>query len=159
MGLLPRWERPRGNKKLVAYILLQDEDAFDERELRNFLRQKLPDYMIPSLFTVLAEFPLTSNGKVDRKALASSTSINFQIEKHFVPPQTSIEKKLATIWSEMLQVDSVCIEDNFFELGGNSMLAIRLVSHIREVFQFELPLNKLFETPNIANLSRYIEGF
>ncbi|WYM00562.1 MAG: amino acid adenylation domain-containing protein [Gloeotrichia echinulata CP02] len=158
-GIVTTVGETKGNKKLVAYILLQDEDAFDERELRNFLRQKLPEYMIPSLFTVLAEFPLTSNGKVDRKALASSTSINFQIEKHFVPPQTSIEKKLATIWSEMLQVDSVCIEDNFFELGGNSMLAIRLVSHIREVFQFELPLNKLFETPNIANLSRYIEGF
>ena len=149
----------KGNKKLVAYILHQNEDAFDERELRNFLREKLPEYMIPSLFTVLKEFPLTSNGKVDRKALANSTSINFQIEKHFVPPQTSIEKKLATIWSEMLQVDSVGIEDNFFELGGDSILSIRLILHIREVFQVELPLNKLFETPNIANLAGYIEGF
>jgi amino acid adenylation domain-containing protein len=158
-GIVTTVGETKGNKKLVAYILHQNEDAFDERELRNFLREKLPEYMIPSLFTVLKEFPLTSNGKVDRKALANSTSINFQIEKHFVPPQTSIEKKLATIWSEMLQVDSVGIEDNFFELGGNSILSIRLILHIREVFQVELPLNKLFETPNIANLAGYIEGF
>jgi amino acid adenylation domain-containing protein len=147
-------------KRLVAYITIHDivrqKDEIAPL-LREHLRKKLPDYMIPSAFVVLEKFPLTPNGKIDRKALPDPQLFH-PVGGQFVPPQTSIEKSLAGLWSEILGVENIGINDNFFDLGGHSLLATRLFVRIRDVLGLELPLRQLFEVPILAELAKQIEN-
>jgi aryl carrier-like protein len=108
--------------------------------------------MVPSAFVVLEALPLTPNGKVDRRALPAPGD-DAVIREVYVAPQTPTEEVLASIWCELLKLDRVGVHDNFFALGGHSLLAMRLVARMREVFQVELPLRALFETPTIARLA------
>jgi len=114
-------------------------------ELRNFLKGKLPEHMIPSAFVFLGSLPLTPNGKVDRKALPVPDQTRPELEGAFVAPRTALEKRLARIWGEVLKLEKVGIHDNFFELGGQSLLATQVISRIRTAFGAEVPLRAMFE--------------
>jgi acyl carrier protein len=112
--------------------------------------------MIPSLFVFLEALPRTSNGKVNRRALPAPEQNRPEKENAFVPPSTIVEKTIAEIWAQVLKVDRTGIHDDFFESGGHSLLAIQIVSRLRDVFQIDLPLRSLFENPTIAGLAALV---
>ena len=151
-----RREDKLGEVRLVAYIVPNPEREPSISELRRFLQEKLPDYMIPSNFIILDALPLTPSGKVDRRALPTPDTTRPEIEEAFVAPRGPIEKMLAGIWAQLLGLEQVGIHDNFFELGGHSLLATQVVFRVGEVFQVDLPLHSLFEMPTIAQLAREI---
>ncbi|MBN3990706.1 MAG: amino acid adenylation domain-containing protein [Nostoc sp. NMS2] len=144
-----------GDKRLVAYVVPQVEESPIVPELRQFLKEKLPEYMLPSAFVLLESLPLTPNGKVDRRALPKP-DIDSTLRELYVAPRTPIEEMLAQIWSQVLKVEQVGIYDNFFELGGHSLLATQLVSRIRNIFKVELPLRELFAAATVAELAQSI---
>ncbi|MEG3905890.1 amino acid adenylation domain-containing protein [Microcoleus sp. B4-C5] len=147
-----------GDKQLVAYVVAQQEGSPTITDLRDFLKQKLPNYMVPGAFVVLEALPLTPNGKVDRKSLPAP-DLNSLIQKaDFVAPRTPTEELLASIWAKVLGVEKVSINDNFFESGGHSLLATQLLSKVSHTFGLNLPLSKLFEAPTVADISSYIEA-
>ena len=145
------------DKYLVAYYISSELSTISPQQLREFLQQKLPDYMIPSAFVSLDKFPLTPNGKRDRAALPDPNFSDRAVE--FIPPSTEIEKTIANIWSQVLSINEIGIQDNFFHLGGHSLLATQVVSRLRQTFQIEIPLIKLFEAPTIAQLAAEVEKF
>ncbi|OQY57302.1 MAG: hypothetical protein B6247_00650, partial [Candidatus Parabeggiatoa sp. nov. 2] len=147
------------DKRLVAY-LVQNKTQLTEKteELRTFLTERLPEYMVPSAFVTLESLPLTPNGKIDRLALSQLSVNRDQLsDEAFVAPRTSEEKLLAGIWADVLGLENVSIFDDFFELGGHSLLATQLVSRICESFAIELPLHYLFQSPTIAGIAQAIE--
>lgn len=143
-------------KHLVVFLVAEEKVKFDAAELRNFLKNKLPEYMIPSTFISLNEFPITPTGKVDRKALQFYDISNRNNGQTFVAPRTLTEEMLAQMWAEVLKVDRVGIADNFFDLGGNSLLGMQLVARLRGKFRGDLGLRMLFEKPTVAELAEYI---
>ncbi|QLE41851.1 amino acid adenylation domain-containing protein [Nostoc sp. C052] len=147
-----------GEKRLVAYFVPQLEQTLTTNELRIFLTEKLPQYMLPSAFVSLEFLPLTPNGKVDRKALPVPDSNNTQLAVSFVAPRTPVEKILADIWGNALHIEKVGVLDNFFDLGGHSLTTIQVMSQINETFQIKLPLRHLFTAPTIAELAYTIES-
>ncbi|ARV58849.1 hypothetical protein BZZ01_09565 [Nostocales cyanobacterium HT-58-2] len=122
------------------------------KDIRQYLKQKLPEYMMPSAFVTLDTLPLTPNGKIDRLALPAPEQEITRVQK-YVAPRTTIELQLAQIWSSVINMTSIGVRDNFFELGGHSLLAVRLMSHIQQHFQINLPLATLFQTPTIEQLA------
>ncbi|NEO97868.1 MAG: amino acid adenylation domain-containing protein [Symploca sp. SIO2E9] len=146
-------EDQAGSKSLAAYVVPEGKQP-SSGELRSFLQDKLPDYMLPVSFTVLESLPLTPNGKVDRRALPQPDLS--QQTQEYIAPRTPTEEILTQIWSQILKVEKVGINDNFFELGGHSLLATQVVSRIRNSFQIELPLRELFAAPTIAQLAQSI---
>ncbi|MBZ4423289.1 non-ribosomal peptide synthetase, partial [Myxococcus sp. RHSTA-1-4] len=143
-------------KRLVAYVTAKE--AVDASSLRAHLKQRLPEYMVPSAYVVLDVLPLTPNGKVDRKALPAPETVLEVDRREYVAPRTPVEEVLAGLWSEVLRQDKVGVRDDFFALGGHSLLATQLVSRVRESFQVELPLRELFESPTVAQLAQRIES-
>ncbi|MBE9070657.1 amino acid adenylation domain-containing protein, partial [Leptolyngbya cf. ectocarpi LEGE 11479] len=127
-------------------------------QLREFLTEKLPDYMMPSAFVVLDELPLTPSGKVDRRALPAPDKSRPVMDVELLTPRTPTEEVLAGIWTDVLSLNEVGVLDNFFLLGGDSLQATQLISRIRDIFQIELSLHRLFESPTIAELSEEILG-
>ncbi len=146
-----------GDKRLVAYVVPNPGEIPTTSELRQFLKEKLPDYMVPSAFVSLDALPLTSNGKLDRRALPAADWTGRDREETFVAPRTPVEEVLAGIWSQVLGLERVGIHDNFFELGGHSLLATQIISRIRDTFQVELSLRCLFEAPTVVSLGENIE--
>jgi amino acid adenylation domain-containing protein len=150
-----------GEKVLVAYGVPADgtvDDAYPViADVRQFLKARMPDFMVPSIFMVLDAMPLTPNGKVDRNALPKPDSVRRELAANYVAPRTPIEQQVADIWSQVLKLDRVGIHDNFFELGGYSLLAIQIVSRLRPVLQVEIPLPMLFQLPTIAALAEQVE--
>jgi amino acid adenylation domain-containing protein len=148
-------------QSLVAYLVTeaQQEQNYSAlcTELRSFLKHKLPEPMLPSAFVLLNGFPLTANGKIDRRALPQPDQFQRDLETSFVAPRSLVEKQLTDIWQSVLKLDRVSIHDSFFELGGHSLLATQVVVQLRQIFQIELPLRYLFESPTIADLSNRIE--
>jgi acyl carrier protein len=142
------------SQRIVAYVVSAE---ISQNELRATLKQKLPEYMVPSAFVFLKSLPLTPNGKVDREALPAPEDSGSALRRDFVPPRSPVEKELANIWSNLLKVKAVGVNDNFFELGGHSLLATQLVSRMRKEFEMEIPLRILFETPTVAALAETIE--
>jgi thioester reductase-like protein len=150
-------ENEPGNQRLVAYVVPAREAAIAINELRSFLKEKLPDYMVPSALVVIKALPLTANGKIDRRALPAPEAARADLPDTFVAPSTPIEKMLAEIWAELLGLEKVGIYDNFFDLGGHSLLITQLLAKVRDAFQQELPLRRFFEAPTIAALAKNIE--
>ena len=148
-------EDGRGDKQLVAYYLAAQ--AHDAATLRPHLAQAMPDYMIPAAFVRMDAWPLTVNGKIDRKALPAPEDDAYA-RRAFEPPQTGAERALAAIWSDLLGVDQVGRHDHFFELGGHSLLAVQLVSRVRQALSVELPLRALFEAPVLCDLAERASG-
>jgi acyl-coenzyme A synthetase/AMP-(fatty) acid ligase len=141
-----------GNRRLVAYVVAGGQVSIGQ--LRTFLREQLPEYMVPSAFVLLDKLPLTANGKVDRRALPIPDKSREAAEA-FVAPRNAAEELVAGIWSQVLDIKQIGVHDNFFNLGGHSLLATQVVSRIRSAFQLELdqlPLRQLFETPTVAGL-------
>jgi acyl carrier protein len=144
-----------GNERIIAYLV---SASISHDKLRESLKQKLPDYMIPSAFVFLKSLPLTPNGKVDRTALPAPEDTRAGLQVNFVAPRSPVETELAGIWAGLLKLDTVGVHDNFFDLGGHSLLATQVVSRMRKEFQMEIPLRSLFETPTVAGLAEKIEN-
>jgi amino acid adenylation domain-containing protein len=149
-------EEMDGEKRVVAYIVAGRESRPGVNELRSHLKSRLPDYMIPSAFVYLDALPLTSHGKIDRRALPAPDAERPALEEAFLSPRSGVEEMLAAIWSDVLGV-RVGINDNFFELGGHSLLATQVMSRVREVFGIDIPLRRLFEQPTIGGLAETID--
>lgn len=148
-----------GDKRLVAYIVPKISDSSLEiSQLRQFLKERLPEYMVPSAFMLMESLPLTPSGKVDRKALPVPDTSQSELEFSFVSPRTPTEQIVADIWADVLRREQVGINDNFFDLGGHSLLATQVISRLREAFKVDLPLRSLFENPTVKNLVEQIEG-
>jgi acyl carrier protein len=154
--VVAREEQP-GDLRLVAYLVVVEEQALKTDKLRGFLREKLPEYMIPSDVVLLKTLPLTRNGKVDRQALPVPNQERAESHRDFVSPRTPVENVLAGIWAEVLGLEQVSIHDNFFELGGHSLLVTQVIARARAAFQVELPLRSIFESPTVAGLAESIE--
>ena len=141
-----------GDKRLIAYIVpdleersqqgyIKDSAIANElpTALRNFLKEKLPEYSIPSAFVLLEALPLTPSGKVDRRGLPAPDSSQRNREQTDIAPRTPVEEVIAGIWTQVLKSDRISVDDNFFEQGGHSLLATQLISRLRNVFQIQLP--------------------
>ncbi|MBE9178531.1 amino acid adenylation domain-containing protein [Oculatella sp. LEGE 06141] len=142
--------------RLVAYLINNQHPKPTDQDLRAFLSQTLPAYMVPPVFLWLEALPLTPNGKIDRKALPIPERLPSRTT-HVIPPQTVTENQLAAIWQDLLEVESLSVDHNFFELGGHSLLALRLVSRVRDIFRLELPLRIVFDYPTLTTLAEQIE--
>jgi amino acid adenylation domain-containing protein len=151
-------EDASGEKRLVAYVVADREPLPTTTDLRDFLKTKLPEYMVPAVFVFMETLPLMPNGKIDRRALPSPDRSRPELDKAFVAPRTPTEELLAEIWAQLLDIERVGIHDNFFDRGGHSLLATQVVSRIREAFQVEIPLRRLFEVPTVAGLAESIEA-
>ncbi len=146
-----------GDKRLVAYVIPVKGKQITRDDLRTHLRQNLPEYMVPSGFVTLDKFPLTPNGKVDRRALPAPDRVSQEAIRLKIQPRNAVEEVVAGIWSEVLRSDNVGAHDNFFDLGGHSLLATRVISRLRQALQIELPLRAMFEAPTVAELADRIQ--
>lgn len=142
-----------GHKSLVAYVILKN--VIEERKLRDYLVEKVPDYMVPSQFLIVEQFPLTVSGKVDRRALLQNTSFYPRGIRSVVFPRNDLESDFVQIWKEVLQLERVGVSDNFFELGGDSILAIQIVA-VAKMQGYFLQLADLFRWPTIDKLSHKV---
>jgi amino acid adenylation domain-containing protein len=154
-AVVPRPEKG-GEFRLAAYLVPKDGAEVNVSSVRLLLSEALPDYMIPSNFVLLDVLPLTSTGKVDRRALPEPGSTRPEINTPYVPPRTALEQELAAIWAEVLSLDRVGALDSFFDLGGHSLAATRIVSQVIKRFRLELPLQSLFQSPTIAEMAAVI---
>ncbi|HEY0365238.1 MAG TPA: amino acid adenylation domain-containing protein, partial [Pyrinomonadaceae bacterium] len=145
-----------GAVELVAYVVTSGQ--LDVTELRTHVASALPHYMVPSAFVFIDEFPLTPNGKIDRRTLPEPDQLRPELGAAFVAPSTPTEEILASMWAEVLGLARVGVHDSFFELGGHSLLATQVTSRVRTVFNLELPLRNLFERPTIAELAQEIDA-
>jgi acyl carrier protein len=144
----------------VAYIVTGAERPEGlVRDLRSFLKTKLPDYMVPANFVFLDSLPLTPSGKINRRALPAVDPNEGEAVQQYEAPRTLAEEKLVEIWAAVLRRERVSIWDNFFDLGGHSLLATQLISRVRSAFKVELPLRNLFEFPVVAELAACIVEF
>ncbi len=148
-------EDKESEKRLVAYVVGSEGWQVESQQLREYLRGKLPDYMVPAAFVELRELPLMPNGKIDRKALPAPGAITAAAAG--AAPMTAVEEIISGIIGEVLKVERVGVEDNFFELGGHSLLATQVVSRVREALQVEVALGELFESPTVAGLAEAVE--
>ncbi len=144
-------------RRLVAYVVLESAGEVTVGELRQYVVERLPDYMVPSAFVVLDSFPLTPNGKVDRRALPAPDGSRPELAARYVAPRSVVEEVVAGVWAEVLGVDRVGVLDDFFELGGHSLLATQVVSRLRDALGVEVPLRQLFEEPTVAAVARWVE--
>ena len=144
------------DKRLIAYLVPAQQPAPDTSVLREFLKQKLPEYMVPATFMILDEFPLSPNGKVNRRALPEPGQQRQQSSAAFVSPQNELEHQIAEIWHSMLQLDKIGIHDNFFELGGHSLLAIQVHSKLQELLDMDISVVEVFQYPTIHSMAQYI---
>ncbi|WP_254564921.1 non-ribosomal peptide synthetase [Oscillatoria sp. HE19RPO] len=152
-GVTLREDEP-GNPRLVAYIV--PSGKLDSEAIREFLAQRLPEYMIPTAFVAMDRLPLTANGKRDRRALPTPDT-QLATATEYIAPRTPVEAAIAGIWAELLHCPDISIHDDFFALGGHSLLATQAISRLRATFQVELPLKTLFEATTLATLAERIE--
>jgi len=156
--VMARADTADGTKTLAAYLVVSAEPAPTVAELREFLLAKLPDYMVPAAFVVLAKLPLTPNGKVDRKALPAPDENRLASGMKYVAPRTPTETALAKVWCELLDVERIGIHDNFFTLGGHSLIAVRMLFRIHNALGVDLPVNAVLKNPTLAALSMVVDG-
>jgi amino acid adenylation domain-containing protein len=146
-------EQDTGEKRLVAYVVIDQSMACSADDLRALLKRQLPEYMVPSMIVLLPRIPLNPNGKIDRKALPAPETVQ---AREFVAPKIAEEEKVAKIWQEVFRRERISTDDNFFDLGGHSLMATQVISRIREQFHLELPIRTMFEHPTIAGLAKAI---
>jgi amino acid adenylation domain-containing protein len=149
---------PDGDQRLVAYLILDQAGPPTTSDLRAFVQTQLPDYMVPALFERLAAFPMTPNGKIDRKALPEPRGQRPELDAEFRIPQTGLEKQIAEIWQQVLQVDRIGIRDNFFDLGGHSLLMVKIHQQLQKNLGEELNLVELFQYPTIEELAQRLSA-
>ena len=154
--VLAREDDP-GDKRLVAYLLSANGSKPTATDLRGFLQETLPDYMVPNAFVSLDAFPISPNGKVDRKALPAPSQDVASRESRYVAPRSRVESQLVAIWEAILKVPQVGVHDNFFSLGGHSLLATQVFAQIDKQIVTGLPITLLFQYPTVAQLAEVIE--
>lgn len=144
--------------ELAAYIVRRADagEPFSVNTLRDYLKKRLPDYMIPNYIIRLDQFPLTSNNKIDRKALPQPEGVRPDLESQYIAPETDIEKRITDIWKDILKLDKAGMHDNFFDLGGHSLAMIQVRSRLNETFDKNLTIVELFKYPTIRSLAEYI---
>jgi amino acid adenylation domain-containing protein len=148
-----------GDKRLVVYITPRPNAEIDVARLRSLMREQLPAHMTPSAIVQLLAFPLTANGKIDRRALPAPEWESFSTSREIVEPHEGTEQLIADIWREVLKIDRIGALDNFFDLGGHSLLATQVVSRAREALGMSIPLRTLFERPTLADFAEAIDNF
>jgi hypothetical protein len=153
--VLAREDLP-GDKRLVAYVVPAAGRAVNTLELRRFLQDRLPEYMVPSAFVVLDALPLTLNGKVDRNALPATDGSRPQLEHSYVAPRTKMQRMVSATWRDVLRLERVGVHDNFFDLGGHSLLIIRLQSRLEETLQKPVSIVDLFRFPTVAAFAEHL---
>ena len=148
-----------GSDHLVTYLLLetQTKKELTISDLKNWLAKRLPHYMVPDIYIVIEEFPLTQNGKIDKDSLPKATGKDF-IRKERITPNSNLEKQLCLLWQDLLKIDAIGINEDFFELGGHSLLAIKLINLINKKLKKKLPVSALFQHPTVESLSVYINA-
>jgi acyl carrier protein len=151
------WRADHSERRLAAYYVSSDE-TLTVAELRAFLAETLPAYMIPAYFVRLEALPLTPNGKVNRQVLPDPTERRPELDVAYVAPQSELEQRLATIWSQILNVKRLGTYDNFFDLGGASILAVQAVATISDQFDIAFPVSSFFQHPTIAEQSQVLEN-
>ena len=156
-NLKSKIQNPKFDSQLVAYVTAKDGAPPAARELRSFLRETLPDYMIPAAFVALDALPLTANGKIDRRRLPAPDIQMIESTGASIAPRTESEELVAQVWRDVLNLDRLGVHDNFFELGGHSLLAARIVGRLRAHFSADLALRTLFELPTVALLAAEID--
>jgi hypothetical protein len=154
--------------RLAAYIVpasgkgevLQDSDRQEEylTEIRSYLKERLPEYMLPSALVVLDSLPMTPNGKVDRNALPQPNAIQSLPRSSFTPPVSTDELAIAAVWADLLGMNQFDVQDNFFELGGHSLLVTRMLARLSEIFSVDLPIAGFFQAPCIAGLAKLAQS-
>jgi len=147
----------KGGQRLVAYLVPIQQPGPTSQQMRSYLSERLPDYMLPSAFVLLDELPLTANGKIDRKALPDPDPTQNESGQVYVAPRTVLEEVLVNMWSDLLEIEQIGIHDNFFALGGHSLLATRFLSRLRAFLQAELSLRAFFENPTVASLAEALQ--
>ena len=150
--------KDEGDKHLAAYLVPRESQELPIDDVREFLQQRLPDHMVPSVFVVLESLPLSPMGKVDRRALPSTNGFKPKSENSFAAPGDELELKLNRIWEKVLNVRPISVDENFFELGGHSLLAVRLFAQIEKTFDKNLPLATLFQAPTVKQLARVLRN-
>ncbi|MEN6309577.1 MAG: amino acid adenylation domain-containing protein [Anaerohalosphaeraceae bacterium] len=149
-------ENQPGQKTLLGYIVCTQKQAVTANDILAYLRQRLPDYMIPAGIMELDQIPLTASGKTNRKALPTMKTV--QSHRPLRLPETKLHRQLAEIWKDLLQIPQVGIDDNFFHLGGHSLLAARLFYYLEKCFQISLPLGLIFEAPTLGQLAAHLQN-
>ncbi|MBV7340146.1 hypothetical protein KFU94_70465 [Chloroflexi bacterium TSY] len=149
-------EYESGDKRLVAYVVPHEGQTLLADDLRQYLKARLPDYMVPTAYVLLDAMPLTPNGKINRKALPAPDTEQLALTSTFMAPRTPNEQLITDLWAEVLSVKQVGIHDNFFELGGHSLASIQIMVRLQDTFQTKLPIQQLFETPTVASLAQVI---
>jgi natural product biosynthesis luciferase-like monooxygenase protein len=150
------WEAAPGDKRLVAYLVPARQWSQSNEQTEAFLRQKLPEYMIPSNFVTLERLPLTTNGKVDRRSLPAVEGVRKQLTSEYIRPKGELEELIADIWQQALKVDRVGRDDNFFDLGGHSLLLAQVHGRLSQALNSNLPLIKMLEHPTVGSLARFL---
>ncbi|MDP5144804.1 amino acid adenylation domain-containing protein [Rheinheimera baltica] len=151
-------DAPSGDKRLVAYITTKKAVQQDVLllSLKSMLQQQLPQFMLPSAYTVLSHIPLNGNGKIDKSALPAPDFS--QLQHAYIAPKTDVELQLCQMWQHLLGLEQVGIDDNFFEIGGHSLLVTRLISEIRQTFNLNIPIKTLFSLQTVGQLASYIDS-
>jgi acyl carrier protein len=149
-----------GSMQLVGYVTGKNEEWKNKDEtilkIRNYLKDKLPDYMVPGIIVLLDAFPMTVGGKIDRKALPEPET-DRQADKTYIAPRNQTEQTLSEIWMDVLGISSVSMDDDFFDVGGNSLSAIRLITLIQDKFEITLPVRRIFEFQSILDLAPQVD--
>jgi natural product biosynthesis luciferase-like monooxygenase protein len=152
----PQADGDEPDKRLVAYVVLRAGAAVHAGELRDYLKEELPDYMAPAVVMFLEALPLTANGKIDRRSLPNPDGRRPDLTGGYVAPRSQLEQVIVQVWREALKVEKVGVQDNFFDLGGHSLLMAQVHGQLREALQRDLPLVKLLEYPTVSALARYL---
>lgn len=147
-----------GDKRLVAYVIPKSENEFHQNDLRKFVKDKLPDYMMPSAFVQMKVFPRTPSGKVDKRNLPKPEFKRPELDSIYVEPKTDLEKTLSKIWSSLLKIDKVGVNDNFFDLGGNSLMALQMIAKLKTEHGIDLPVVKLYQHPEISSIVKFLSS-
>jgi len=155
--VIAREDEP-GQKRLAAYVVAKSSRVVTVRALRDFLKDRLPEYMIPAAFVAMDSMPLTPNGKVDKRALPPPSAVAMIASESYASPRDAVEKRLAAIWEQVLGVARVGIADNFFDLGGHSLLALRLMRRLEQTFGWNLPPAILFQAPTVEKLAAVLRS-
>jgi len=142
-----------GDKRLIGYVVT--EGSFNKEHIIRHLQSKLPEYMVPRLLMQLDKMPLTVNGKIDKKSLPDPDASEL-ITNKYVAPENETEERITTLWKELLNVNKVGVQDNFFELGGNSILALKTTAVLKQLFNYELPVTKIYQYPTVAGIASHI---
>jgi len=145
-----------GEKRLVAYIVPAQQPGPTTTELHSFLKEKIPEYMLPSAFVMIDTLPLTRNGKLNRHALPAPDASRPALASSYLAPATELERRIAEIWQGILGVERIGMRDNFFELGGHSLLLVQMHAKLNETLRTEVSIIELFKYPTIASLAAFL---